>query len=213
MGRKINPVSFRLPLNLDWQSKWFSRNNYAKLLHNDLAIRSAIINKYKNAGIAVILIARGTNEINVTIRTAKPGMIIGRSGAGVADLKTSLEKISTGRIRLNIEEVKKADACAALVAQNIASQIERRVSYRRAMRQALEKAAASGVKGIKIKIGGRLNGAEIARVEKMSQGTVTLSTLRNKIDYAQSEAKTTYGVIGIKVWIYLGETDATAQES
>ncbi len=213
MGRKINPISFRLPLNLDWQSKWFSQHNYAKLLHNDLAIRKMITARYKNAGVAAILIARGTNEINITIKTAKPGLIIGRSGSGVTDLKNELEKIAGSRIRLNIEEIKKADARATLVAQNIASQIERRVSYRRAMRQAIEKAMAAGVKGIKINVAGRLNGAEIARVEKMAQGSATLSTLRSNIDYAQERAMTTYGVIGIKVWIYLGETDATAEES
>ncbi len=213
MGHKVNPTSFRLPLNLAWQSKWFAGKNYADLLHADLAVRKYIEKKMKNAGIESVIISRGTNEINVTVRTGRPGLIIGRSGAGATELKIALEKITGGRIRLNIEEVKKADLSAPLIAASIASQIERRVSFRRAMRQAVEKAIAAGAKGVKINVSGRLNGAEIARTEKLTQGPVTLATLRSNIDYSYVPANTTYGVIGIKVWIYLGVQDATAQEN
>ncbi len=212
MGHKVNPFSYRLPLTKNWLSKWYAGHDYAKLLHSDLAIRAYVEQKLKNASVESVLINRGTNEINVTIKTAKPGLIIGRSGAGVADLKVAIEKISGDRIRLNIEEVKKPDASAKLVAQSIASQIEKRVSYRRAMRQAIEKAMAAGVKGIKIQVSGRLNGAEIARSEKLVQGPVTLATLRSDIDYGQIHARTTFGIIGVKVWIYKGERNAVTQE-
>ena len=205
MGHKVNPTSFRLPLNLDWQSKWFATKDYAKTLLEDVKIRDAIGLKYRNAGIESIIISRGTNEILVMVKTAKPGLIIGRSGMGSAELKLSLEKLTKGHIRLSIEEVKKIDLSASLVAQSIAGQIERRVSYRRAMRQAVEKAISAGAKGIKINLSGRLNGAEIARSEKVVQGSVTLATLRSNIDYFCQPAKTTYGIIGVKVWIYKGE--------
>ena len=205
MGHKVNPTSFRLPLNLDWQSKWFATKDYAKTLLEDVKIRDAIGSKYRNAGIESIIISRGTNEILVMVKTAKPGLIIGRSGMGSAELKLSLEKLTKGHIRLSIEEVKKIDLSASLVAQSIAGQIERRVSYRRAMRQAVEKAISAGAKGIKINLSGRLNGAEIARSEKVVQGSVTLATLRSNIDYFCQPAKTTYGIIGVKVWIYKGE--------
>lgn len=212
MGHKVNPLSYRLPITKNWLSKWFATHDYAKLLHADLAIRAYVEQKLKNASVESVLINRGTNEINVTIKTAKPGLIIGRSGAGVTDLKIAIEKISGGRIRLNIEEVKKPDASAKLVAQSIATQIEKRVSYRRAMRQAVEKAIAAGAKGIKIQVSGRLNGAEIARSEKLVQGSVTLATLRSEIDYGQIHARTTFGIIGVKVWIYKGERSVATQE-
>jgi small subunit ribosomal protein S3 len=205
MGHKVNPTSYRLPLNLDWQSKWFAGKDYAKLLLQDVDIRKFVEKKHRNAGIESVYISRGTNEVLVTIKTAKPGLIIGRSGMGSTDLKLQLEKITSGHVRLSIEEVKKIDTSASLVAQSIASQIERRVSYRRAMRQAVEKAMSAGAKGIKICVSGRLNGAEIARSEKIGQGSVTLATLRSNIDYYYTPAQTTYGVIGIKVWIYKGE--------
>lgn len=212
MGHKVNPFSYRLPITKNWLSKWFATHDYAKLLHADLAIRAYVEQKLKNASVESVMINRGTNEINVTIKTAKPGLIIGRSGAGVADLKIAIEKISGGRVRLNIEEVKKPDASAKLVAQSIAAQIEKRVSYRRAMRQAIEKAIAAGAKGIKIQVSGRLNGAEIARSEKLVSGSVTLATLRSEIDYGQIHARTTFGIIGVKVWIYKGERSAVTQE-
>ncbi len=212
MGHKVNPTSFRLPLNLDWQSKWFSTRNYATLLHSDLAIRKHVLKNFKNAGIESVIISRGTTEITVTISTAKPGLLIGRSGVGANELKIALEKIAKGRVRVNIEEVKKADLSAPLVAQNVAAQVEKRVSYRRAMRQAMEKAMSAGAKGIKINLSGRLNGAEIARSEKLVLGSVTLATLRSDISYAQVDAMTTFGVIGVKVWIYKGVSDVAAKE-
>ncbi len=212
MGHKVNPISFRLSINKEWQSKWFATRDYAKLLHSDLAMRAYVEKKMKTAGIEAVLIHRGTNEINVTVRTAKPGLLIGRSGAGATELKTHLETMSGGRIRLNIEEVKKPDLSATLVAQSIANQIEKRVSFRRAMRQAIEKSMAAGAKGIKINVSGRLNGAEIARSEKLVQGSVTLATLRSDISYACVHANTTFGVIGVKVWVYKGEQHAVAEE-
>lgn len=212
MGHKVHPFSFRLPITLAWQSKWFASRDYAKLLHADIAIRQMIVKKHKNAGIESVVIGRGTNEINVTVRTAKPGILIGRSGTGANELKLALERIAGGRVRLNIEEVKKIDLSAPLIAQNLASQLERRISFRRAMRQAIEKGMGAGAKGIKVMVSGRLNGAEIARSEKLGQGSVTLATLRSNISYAQADAFTTYGVIGVKVWVYLGERDAVTQE-
>ncbi len=208
MGHKVSPISFRLPLNFDWKSKWFSSRNYPALLHADLAIRKFLDTKLKNASIESVNIHRGTNEINIIIKSAKPGVLIGRSGAGANDLKTALEKIAGARIRLNIEEVRKPDISAPLIAQNIAFQIEKRASYRRSMKQSIERALSGGAKGIKIRISGRLNGAEIARSESLSSGRVTLATLRSDIDYAYVTALTTYGIIGIKVWVYKGETDA-----
>ncbi|MFA6082050.1 MAG: 30S ribosomal protein S3 [Patescibacteria group bacterium] len=213
MGHKVNPLSFRLPLNHKWQSIWFSDKNYAELLHADIKIRNLITKKYRNSGVDSVNIARGTNEIIITISTAKPGLIIGRSGSGVNDLKASLEKIVSGKMRLNIEEIKKPDLKANLIAQSIVNQIERRVSYRRAMKQAVEKSIVAGAKGIKIMVSGRLNGAEIARSEKLVQGPVTLATLRSDIDYACVPANTTFGVIGVKVWIYLGVSDANTSEN
>lgn len=212
MGHKVNPTSFRLPINKDWQSKWFATKDYATLLHADLALRAYVEKKMKTAGIEAVLIHRGTNEINITVRTAKPGLLIGRSGAGATELKNQLEKMSAGHVRLNIEEVKKPDLSAQLVAQSIANQIEKRVSFRRAMRQAIEKGMAAGAKGVKINVSGRLNGAEIARSEKLVQGSVTLATLRSNISYACVHAHTSFGIIGVKVWIYIGEHHAVTEE-
>ncbi len=212
MGRKVNPNSFRLPIIKNWQSMWFADKDYVTLLHNDLAMRKHIETKLKNAGIESVKIARGANEIIVTIRTAKPGLIIGRSGVGVNELKSALEKIAGARVRPNIEEVKKPDLSAPLIAGSIVNQIEKRVSFRRAMRIQIEKCIAAGAKGIKIQVSGRLNGAEIARSEKLVSGSVTLATLRSDIDYAAMHAKTTYGVIGVKVWVYKGERSAVTSE-
>jgi len=208
MGQKVNPTSWRLKINENWKSRWFSRGNFAENLHQDLKIRKYIMNKYKNAAISKVEIDRDANKITIGIKTARPGVIIGRGGAGASKIKEGIEKLLLGnKVKINILEVKNPDADASIVAQNIALQIEKRIPYRRAMKQAVEKAEQSGVVGIKIQISGRLNGAEIARTEKAISGAVPLSSLKSQIDYSAQPAKTTYGVVGIKVWIYKGEKE------
>ncbi len=206
MGQKVNPTSWRLKINENWKSRWFGRGNYAELLHQDFRIRRYIMEEFKIAAISSVLIDRDANKITVIVRTARPGVIIGRGGAGANKIKDGIEKFVRGsKVKVNIEEVKNPDADAGVVAGNISAQIEKRMPFRRAMKQALDKADQAGVKGIKIQISGRLNGAEIARSEKLTQGLVPLSTLKSHIDYSFVVAKTTYGTVGIKVWIYKGE--------
>lgn len=206
MGQKVNPTSWRLKVNETWKSRWFASNNYAELLHQDLRIRKFLREEYSQASIADIEIDRDANKITVTIKTARPGVIIGRGGAGASKIKESIEKLVKGsKVKVNIEEVKNPDANARVVAENISSQLERRMPFRRAMKQSIEKASQAGVKGIKVQISGRLNGAEIARSEKAISGLVPLSSIKSRIDYAYVAAKTTFGIIGIKVWIYKGD--------
>ena len=206
MGQKVNPTSWRLKVNETWKSRWFASSNYAELLHQDLRIRKFLREEYSQASIADIEIDRDANKITVTIKTARPGVIIGRGGAGASKIKESIEKLVKGsKVKVNIEEVKNPDANARVVAENISSQLERRMPFRRAMKQSIEKASQAGVKGIKVQISGRLNGAEIARSEKAISGLVPLSSIKSRIDYAYVAAKTTYGIIGIKVWIYKGD--------
>lgn len=206
MGQKVNPTSIRLKINETWKSRWFSSNKYAEMLHQDLAIRKYLLGEYKSAAISSITVDRDANKITVGIRTARPGVIIGKGGIGANKIKESIEKLLQGsKLKINIEEVRNPDADATVVAQNIVSQLEKRMPYRRAIKQAAEKAEQSGAKGIKVQVSGRLNGAEIARSEKIVIGLVPLSTLKSKIDYSYEVAKTTYGTIGIKVWIYKGE--------
>ena len=207
MGQKVNPTSWRVKVNETWKSRWFGRGNYADMLHEDLSIRRYLIKEYKNAAISRVEIDRDTNKITVGIKTARPGVIIGKGGAGAGKIKEDIEKLVHGsKVKVNIEEIKNADADASCVGQNIASQLEKRMPYRRAMKQAIEKAQQSGAKGMKIQISGRLNGAEIARSEKSIFGLVPLSSIKSRIDYAYIPAQTTYGVIGIKVWVYKGES-------
>ncbi|MDQ2973126.1 MAG: 30S ribosomal protein S3 [bacterium] len=207
MGQKVNPISMRLQVNKDWRSKWFAtKRDYASFLKDDLEVRSLIDTKLgKRAAINKVDIERSPNLITVTLQTAKAGVVIGRGGAGVQELKTAIEKVYKIPTRLNIEEIKKPETHAKLVAENIANQLERRISFRRAIKQGAANAMRSGVKGIRIEIAGRLNGAEMSRREKEVLGSVPLHTIRADIDFAKVHAQTPAGVIGIKVWIYKGE--------
>jgi small subunit ribosomal protein S3 len=207
MGQKVNPTSWRIKVNETWKSRWFGGAKYADMLHEDLAIRKHVNTEYRSASISRIEIDRDANKITVTIKTARPGVIIGKGGVGASKIKEAIEKLLRGsKVKINIEEVRNSDSDASVVGQNIANQIEKRMPYRRAMKQAIEKAQQANVKGIKIQISGRLNGAEIARSEKAIFGLVPLSTIKSRIDYSHTPAYTTYGVIGIKVWVYKGDS-------
>lgn len=209
MGQKVNPTSMRLQVNKDWRSKWFAgKQDYAKYLADDLKVRKLIEDKLgSRAAINKVDIERSPNLVSVTIATAKAGVVIGRGGAGVAELKTAIEKIYKIPVRVNIEEVKKPELYAKLVAENIAYQLEKRISFRRAVKSAAANTMRAGAKGVRIEVAGRLNAAEMARTEKESAGSVPLHTLRADIDYAYVASKTTAGIIGVKVWIYKGEVN------
>lgn len=206
MGQKVHPKGLRLGIIKDWDAKWFAdKKNFASLLLEDVKIRRYIKEKLYAAGISRIVIERAANRVRVTIHTAKPGIVIGRGGAEVENLRKELEKMTGKQVHLSIVEIKVPELDAQLVAENIASQLEKRVAFRRAMKQAVARAMRMGAKGIKVCVGGRLAGAEIARTEWYSEGKVPLHTLRADIDYGFAEADTTYGKIGVKVWIYKGE--------
>jgi small subunit ribosomal protein S3 len=207
MGQKVNPISMRLQLNKDWTSKWFAdKRDYAKFLENDLEVRRLISSKLgSRAAINKVEITRTPNLVTVTIATAKAGVVIGRGGTGVAELKANIERIYGIPVRVNIDEVKKPDMYAKLVAENIAHQLERRMSFRRAIKSTAAATMRAGAKGVRIEVAGRLNGAEMSRREKEVAGSVPLHTLRADIDYAQVNAQTVAGIIGVKVWIYKGE--------
>ncbi len=206
MGQKVNPRSLRLQLDKDWQSKWFaSKQTYADQLVEDVKLRRAVESKLsRRAGVSRVDIERSPNLITVTIYTSKPGVVIGRGGSGAEELKKLLVKICNAPVKVSIEEVKRPETNAKLVAENIAGQLERRISFRRAMKMAAENAVKSGAKGAKITVAGRLNGAEMGRRETVANGSIPLHTLRADIDYAHAEAKTTYGIIGVKVWVFKG---------
>ena len=207
MGQKVNPVSMRLQVNKDWRSKWFvDKRDYAKFLHNDLTVRKLIQDKVGSRGaINRVEITRTPNLVTVTITTAKAGVVIGRGGSGAQELKDAIEKIYKIPVRVNIEEIKKPELYAKLVAENIAHQLERRISFRRAIKSTAANTMRAGAKGVRIEVAGRLNGAEMSRREKEVAGSVPLHTLRADIDYALVHAQTAAGVIGVKVWIYKGE--------
>ena len=205
MGQKVNPNGFRLGINRTWSSRWFSKSDYAKFLHQDLEIKSYVEKKLKNASIAKINIERAAKKIRISIYSSRPGIIIGKKGADIEDLKNKLTKLSKLEVFLDIKEIRKPEVEAKLVAENIASQLEKRVSFRRAMKKAVQSSMRLGAKGVKVLCSGRLGGAEIARTEKYHEGSVPLHTLRSDIDYATAEAETTYGICGIKVWINKGE--------
>lgn len=206
MGQKVNPVGLRIGIIRDWESKWYAGKDFGKLLMEDVKIREYLKNKLKDSAVSRIDIERATNRVNVTIHTAKPGMVIGKGGSEVEVIRGYLTTLTGGKkVHINISEIKHADLDAILVAESIAQQLERRVSFRRAMKQAIQRTMRSGAKGIKTAVSGRLGGAEIARSEGYSEGTVPLHTLRADIDYGTAEAHTTYGRIGVKVWIYRGE--------
>ncbi|MDQ0872636.1 small subunit ribosomal protein S3 [Paenibacillus sp. V4I3] len=205
MGQKVNPVGFRIGIIRDWESKWFAEKDFGTLLLEDVKIREYLKNKLKDAAVSHIEIERAANRVNVTIQTAKPGMVIGKGGAEVEVIRNYIAAMSNKKVHINISEIKHPDLDAILVAEAVALQLERRVSFRRAMKQAMQRTMRSGAKGIKVATSGRLGGAEIARTEGYSEGTVPLHTLRADIDYGTAEAATTYGRIGVKVWIYRGE--------
>ena len=205
MGHKVNPIGIRLGITRTWDSNWYANKNYADQLHEDIKIRKYIKNKLYSAGVSKIIIERTTGRIKITIHTARPGMVIGRGGIEANVIKKEIEKDTGNQVSINIVEIKHPELDAQLVAENITAQLEKRISFRRAMKQSLFKAEKLGALGIKMKSGGRLGGAEIARVEGYSYGKIPLHTLRADIDYGTSEAKTTYGRIGVKVWIYKGE--------
>jgi small subunit ribosomal protein S3 len=205
MGQKVHPYGFRLGVTKTWRSRWFSKGDYAKLLHEDLELKEQLTARLKSAGVSLIEMDRPGNKLRITIRTSRPGIIIGRKGAEIEKLKADLAKKTGREVFIDIQEVHKPELDAQLVAENIALQLEKRVAFRRAMRKSTESAVRFGCKGIKVRISGRLNGAEIARTEWQLQGQLPLHTLRSDIDYGFAEAHTTYGIIGIKCWVYKGE--------
>ncbi|MEI7690167.1 MAG: 30S ribosomal protein S3 [bacterium] len=224
MGHKVSPVSFRLQINKNWQSRWFAKKGYAEMLHEDIKIRQFLMKEMgMKAGIAKVEIERNANQVSVSIHTSRPGVVIGRGGAGAAEIKNKISKLTKGRIKdINIVEIRKPEENAQLLADSIAQQLEKRLPFKRAMKQAIEKATKDGaierpnkegVKGVKVMISGRLNGAEIARKEHAIKGKIPLATLDADIDYGYSRAKTTYGIIGVKVWIYNGMIDKTKKEN
>jgi small subunit ribosomal protein S3 len=205
VGQKVSPIGFRIGIIRDWDAKWYADKNYTDLLHEDLAIRKVIENHLTNAGVSRVEIERVANRIRVSVHTAKPGVVIGKGGAGVEELRKKLEKLTDKHVHINILEVKAPELDAFLVAENIATQLTKRIAFRRAMKQAVFRTMRAGAKGIKVIVSGRLGGAEIARTESYHEGTVPLQTMRANIDYGLVEAHTTYGRIGVKVWIYKGE--------
>jgi small subunit ribosomal protein S3 len=205
MGQKTHPYGFRLGVIKTWTSKWYEDKQYAKWLHEDLKIRQLIRDKYAHAGIAAIEIERAANKAKVIISTSRPGIIIGKRGAGVEQLRGELQRLTENELFVDIQEVRKAETNAQLVAENIATQLERRVAFRRAMKKAVSTAMKFGVKGIRVAASGRLGGSEIARAEQYREGRVPLHTLRADIEFGTATAKTTYGTIGVKCWIFKGE--------
>lgn len=205
MGQKVHPYGFRLGYIKGWHSNWYTKEGYADTLHEDLAIRKYIEKNMKNAAVARTEISRTSDQVKVTVHTAKPGVAIGKKGAGIDKIRHDLKKMVKGNVIFNIAEVKRPDADAKLIAENIAVQLEKRVAFRRAMKKVIQSAFRAGVKGIRVRVAGRLGGAEMARQEGYSERKVPLHTLRADIDYNTAEAQTTYGKIGIKVWVYKGE--------
>ncbi len=205
MGQKVHPHGFRLGYIYDWNSKWYADRNYTEMLHGDLSIRKAIAGMLPDAGISKVEIERNANQVTVTIHTARPGIVIGRGGQRVDELRGNLEKVTGHKVRVNINEVRLPEVEAPLVARAVAEQIERRVSHRRAIKQAALRAMQRGAQGVRIRISGRLGGADMSRTDQERQGRVPLHTLRADVDYGTSEARTTLGRIGVKVWIYKGD--------
>jgi len=209
MGQKVNPLGFRVGNNKSWDSRWYAEGaDYVKSLDEDFKIRKYIKKQIKNAAISKILIERQAKKVTVIIKTARPGIIIGKRGSDIEKVKNQIKKITDAEVSLNIVEVKKPETSAELIAQNIASQIERRISYKRAMKKAIQSALRLGVKGVRINCSGRLSGAEIARMEWYREGQVPLHTLKANVDYALAEANTAYGLIGVKVWVCKEEETA-----
>jgi small subunit ribosomal protein S3 len=205
MGQKVNPVSLRLGINRTWDSRWYAGKDYATMLHQDIHVREHLLKKLKTAGISRVIIERAAKKMIITLHTARPGVIIGKKGADIEKLRAEIATMTGADVALNILEIRKPEIDAKLVAEGVANQLERRVSFRRAMKRAVQSALRFGGQGIRINCSGRLAGADIARMEWYREGRVPLHTLRANIDYGLVEANTTYGVIGVKVWIYKGE--------
>ena len=213
MGRKVHPIGFRLNINRPWEGRWYAENEqYIEQLHQDIAIRKMVRTEDARAGISLIEIERFPGKIKVILHTAKPGILIGRKGENIKKIRQSLETLTSKKIDLEIKEIKSPDLDAFLVAQNVVGQIERRISYRRAMKRAIQQAMRQGAEGVKVEVSGRLAGAEMARTVWMREGQVPLQTLRADIDFARTTALTTYGIIGIKVWIYKGTVLSEVEE-
>jgi small subunit ribosomal protein S3 len=210
VGQKVHPYGFRLGYNKTWRSRWYAEKKYPELLHEDLKLREDLKRRLGHAGVSAIEIERAANKLKVNIHTSRPGIIIGRKGSEVDRLKDDIRKRTQREVFVNIIEIDKPEIDAQLVAESIAMQLEKRVAFRRAMRKAVESAQRFGAKGIRVRVAGRLGGAEIARAEWYLEGRVPLHTLRAEVDYGFTEARTTYGVIGIKVWIYSGESQEIA---
>ena len=206
MGQKVHPIGFRLGITRTWDSRWFAKRDYGRLVHEDIRLREMLRRKLQGAGLARIEIERAANKVKINVHTARPGIVIGKRGAGVEVLKDEIQRHSRYEIFLNIIEVKKAESNSTLIAENVATQLEKRVAFRRAMKKCMTAAFKQGIKGIKIRVSGRLGGAEIARTEWYSEDSVPLHTLRANIDYGTAQARTTYGVIGVKAWVYHGES-------
>ena len=202
MGQKANPIGLRLGINRDWDSTWFDEKHYADRLKEDIILRRYILKKYKTASVARVQISRTSTKVSITINTARPGLIIGKSGSEVDSLKKELNKLVGHEVSVNVFEIKRPALVSSLVGESIAQHIEKKVNYRRAVKKAIQSTISMGARGIRVRVAGRLNGAEIARQETFKEGQIPLHTLRAKIDYAHVEANTTYGIIGIKVWIY-----------
>jgi len=213
MGQKVHPIGFRLGITRTWDSRWFAKKGYSALLHEDIKLREYIKEKLFSAGIARIEIERAANKVRINVHTARPGIVIGKKGSGVETLKADVQRLSKNEVLLNIVEVKKPEANATLIAENVAAQLEKRVAFRRAMKKCMTAAFKQGIKGIKIRVSGRLGGAEIARTEWYSEDSVPLHTLRANIDYGTAEARTTYGKIGVKAWVYNGEAQTLKKQA
>ena len=212
MGQKVHPIGFRLGVLESWQSRWFAEKEYAELLHEDIRIRSFIKKHLYHAGIAKIEIERAANKAKINIYTSRPGIVIGKKGAEIEKLKSELARMTVREVYLNIHEVRRPDLDGQLVSENVALQLERRMAFRRAMKESVARAIRMGAQGVKVRCSGRLAGAEIARTEWYREGRVPLHTLRADISYGMAEAKTTYGIIGIKVWIFQGEVLTREEE-
>jgi len=213
VGQKVNPTGLRVGVIKDWESKWYANKDYADLLHEDIKIREYLNSRLKTAAVSSVEIERAANRVNITIHTGKPGMVIGKGGSEVEALRQSLNSLTGKRVHINIVEIKKVDLDAKLVADNIARQLENRISFRRAQKQSIQRSMRAGAQGVKTQVSGRLGGADMARTEHYSEGTVPLHTLRADIDFGTAEADTTYGKIGVKVWIYRGEVLPTKADN
>ena len=212
MGQKTHPIGFRIGVNKSWSSRWYSQREYTKFLHDDLKLRAFLASKLRHAGVSRIEIERVTTKVKINIHSARPGIIIGKKGSGIDQLRAETQKLTSSEVFINIVEVRKAEADAQLIAESIADQLQKRIAFRRAMKKAMSQAFKFGVAGIKVQCAGRLGGSEIARTERYAEGSVPLHTLRADIDYGFSEAHTTYGQIGCKVWLFKGEVLDSARK-